>query len=95
MGTGNHNAVGLPCKRKVFIQGGVAVFLVLVVASHLQKPEFSTSLMGHSVFRIITFKDRVPTKSFEGSNRCGSPQACSSFPFILSGQVASFLGFLT
>ena len=34
-------------------------------------------------------------KEFWGVNRCESPHIFSSLPFILSGQVVSFLGFLT
>ena len=46
-----------------------------------------------SVFQI-TFKSRVSTRSFEGSIDV-SPHTFSRLPFILSGKVASFLGFLT
>ena len=52
---------------------------------------------GDPVFQI-TFKGRVPTRSFEGSIGFeGSILQSSqlSFPFILLGQVASFLEFLT
>ena len=48
----------------------------------------------YAVFQI-TLKGWVPTGSFQGVNRCGSPHTISSLPFILLGQVASFLRFLT
>ena len=66
---------------------GGYVFLLelhIVRCTHLQ----------HSVFQI-TFKGRVSTSSFDGFNRCRSIHAFSSFSSILSGQVASFLGFLS
>ena len=45
------------------------------------------------MFQLI-FKGKVPTRRFEGSIDV-SPHTFSSLPFNLSGQVASFLGFLT
>ena len=47
-----------------------------------------------AVFQM-TFKGTVSTRSFEGSIDVGVPMPSQVSPFILSGQVASFLGFLT
>ena len=50
-------------------------------------------LGGYSTVFQITFNGRVSTRSFEGSIDVSLPT--SSQVYNLSGQVASFLGFLT
>ena len=62
---------------------------------------YITSRFVITWYNIIPFEQTAylqqcaPDKEFWGDNTCGSPHTISRLPFILSGQVASFLGFLT
>ena len=53
-----------------------------------------TKIVSTAVFQI-TFKGRVSIRRFEGSIDVSLPTPSKVSYFILSGQVASFLGFLT
>ena len=58
-------------------------------------PKQHPKMEGDAVFQI-TFKGRVPMRCFDGLIDAGLPTSSQVYHnYILSGQVVSFLGFLT